>query len=75
MDAKHHLDKLLNLDYLDIEQSLYESQKKALQNGILFSPTNGQLINYQKSNQLILDETKATNYVLLHAFIFLKSLL
>lgn len=68
MDAKQRLDQLFNLDFLDLEQSFYHTQKNALQKGILFSPTNGQLINYQKSNQLISDETKATNYVLLHAF-------
>lgn len=73
MDAKKELDRLLNLDFIDIEQSIYQTQKKALQNGILFSPTNGQLINYQKSNQLISDETKATSYVLLHAFYIAKS--
>lgn len=68
MDAKHQLDQLFNLDFLDLEQDLYRTQKNALTKGILFSPTNGQLINYQKSNQMISDETKATNYVLRHAF-------
>lgn len=68
MDAKLQLDKLFNLDFIDLEKSFYQTQKSALQKGILFSPTNGQLINYQKSNKLISDETKATNYVLIHAF-------
>lgn len=72
MDAKKELDQLFNLDFIDIEQSLYQTQKTALQKGILFSPTNGQLINYQKSNQLISDETKATTYVFLHAFYIAK---
>jgi hypothetical protein len=68
MDAKKRLDELFNLDFIDLEQSFYRAQKSALQNGIHFSPTNGQLLNYLKSNQLISDENKATNYVLLHAF-------
>jgi hypothetical protein len=67
-NARQHLDQLFNLNFSDPDQEFYFNQKNALKKGILFSPLNGQQINYLKSNQLISSEHKATDYLLFHAF-------
>lgn len=68
MDVKKYLDFLFDQDFIDEEQNSYFIQKEALLRGIKFSPLNGSLINYHKSNQLADDENKSFYYLLQHIF-------
>lgn len=68
MDVKKYLDSLFDQDFIDEEQNSYFIQKTALLRGIKFSPLNGSLINYHKSNQLADDENKSFYYLLQHIF-------
>lgn len=68
MKEQNTLDYLFDLDFTDLEQEVYIQQKQSLLKGIKFSPVNGVLINYVKSNQLIQNDNKASEYLLHHAF-------